>query len=885
MLIVGADYSPKSADDDSPLTVHLKCRDIDGNRRNLDVRGCIPRFWTSKDISTLALPDFVIKASHSKMKTIQGQDLTEIRVKHPNNIREIRDFCYPHYSADVPYAVAVRWHYGWGAVIEVDDSNLGRAKPRNTKPTIIRPVHIKPSSVDVGDFKLSTLWFDIETQDDIFHKPEDAGGRVISIAIYDHKRQRSECAIHTQVSQRQVRRLLGSSEALESLIENDSGIPPLISENIYVKVLEAGAGVDPLHEAEEEEAALFWWFKRRIDKYDPDVIAGHNIRDYDIPYLKNRAKRMNRSIRRGGRREFPLLFADRRIQYLDTFKAYKEQIEGLPIAAGGGSLAWMATEELGYGKVPRQSILKMYDEDPALLVAYNIWDNIVPARVEEKLELLAFYQYKVGWHHSVLNNSHSNMMLVEDMMAHLLRERQVVMPSVAVVRQGLEGLGFEGGFVADAPTGVYRFAFEVDNSMEYPACIISGNLDISTRIRDPEQYRDGYPFPVTVCPSGRVYRRDFEGLMPNILRDLAINRDRVRGLMKTEKDPARWSLLNRQQRVMKENMNSWYGVLGSGGSSKTGGRPFRMADPGIGADITEIARNHNAWNKKHIEHTTLWLGEGGPSPIFTEGAHPIEFDVIYQDTDSCKCAIRNLKALENNVRKLTIEDVRSCANLICHILNDSFDDFVKQTLQIKRNEFFRIKPDAYYALYFQWGAKKRYAYIDDAGVIGYRGIEIRRSNAPQILKEFQKRLLDTVLGGGDKREVNSIVRRFIEDSTEFPDEDFGKPMGLQTRNESTQQWKAAMWSNKHLDTAFDIGSKPKLYLCSSSPVGLPSSRLVALEWGDEPSRLGIVVDREASIRKLVADSASTSAMLKALGTSWDAAVSGMSQSTFSEWFN
>ena len=294
MFIVGSDYFPKSTEDTStPLTVVLKCRDINGHRRTLHVRKCVPRFWTAKDPTKLNLPEFVISAKKATVTTVTKEPLWEIRVKHPGNIREIREMLYPHYSADVPYHAAVRWHYGWKSVIEVEDTRLGPGKTRNTEPVFVRPANIKPSNVDISKFKLSTLWYDIETQYDIFHKPEDAGGRVISIAIYDQNRDKAECAIHTPVRERMVRRMLGTSEALESLIEHDNGIPPLNAERITVKSIEAPAGCDPEFEDDEAEAALFHWFNRRLKAYDPDVIAGHNIRDYDNPYLKNRARLMN----------------------------------------------------------------------------------------------------------------------------------------------------------------------------------------------------------------------------------------------------------------------------------------------------------------------------------------------------------------------------------------------------------------------------------------------------------------------------------------------------------------------------------------------------------------------------------------------------------------
>ena len=46
------------------------------------------------------------------------------------------------------------------------------------------------------------------------------------------------------------------------------------------------------------------------------------------------------------------------------------------------------------------------------------------------------------------------------------------------------------------------------------------------------------------------------------------------------------------------------------------------------------------------------------------------------------------------------------AEILCNELNESFDDFVKECLNVDKNEFFNIKPDAYYKRYFQWGVKR-----------------------------------------------------------------------------------------------------------------------------------------------------------------------------------
>jgi hypothetical protein len=229
------------------------------------------------------------------------------------------------------------------------------------------------------------------------------------------------------------------------------------------------------------------------------------------------------------------------------------------------------------------------------------------------------------------------------------------------------------------------------------------------------------------------------------------------------------------------------------------------------------------------------------------------------------------------------EDLVWFAETLCDELNESFDDFVKETLNVEKNEFFRIKPDAYYARYFQWGVKKRYAYVDYKGNYGYRGVEIRRSSTPKIVKDIQKIIFEAILAGSDSKELNRIIRQQVDFlRTDAPSIDFGKPSGM--KKAGTQAHKASMWSNKNLGTEFDLGDKPCLYLAKSAEQPLPENRWVAIEWGEDPEDFGIVVDREGSINKYCAESNSFEAILGALGTSWSKALNRTGSASFDEWF-
>lgn len=843
---------------------YVRAKRLNGDTVVITVKGAVPRFWTESD----ATPEHeaILSIKPCDLTTIERRPLREVRLRSPWESRDVRDILYPHYSADVRWGSLVRWIYGWTAVVDVDLSLKEH-----------RPVHLTASETPASDFSLDLLYFDIETADslDVDNAPE----AVVSIALYDAVTGTHEIATTAPTSERLVKRFLSSQEALESVVEHDQPIPPLDAD--LVKVVN-------LHGDDSEEQLLRWW-DEAIARYNPDVLAGQNIKGYDIPYLVNRARRLKRD---GG--SVPNLTYMRRMATFDTKVAYAEQVQGAAATTGAASLSWMAHSTLGYGKVPRTRITELMVKDPMMLAVYNAWDNVCAHRCMDALDLLPFYVMKTAYHNSTLHNSHSNMMLVEDMMGQMLMPRGIVLPSVQVVSESMPEGGIEqGGFVMAAPTGVWRNAFELDNSMEYPSAIITGNFGPDTKVSEAD-YPDGFPFPVTRTQGGRIYRRDFPSIMAEVLRELASARQALKTEMKTEKDPERLLVLDRQQRVMKENMNSWYGVLGSGRTEKTRRRPFRLADPEIGSDITETARLHNDWNKRFIDRRTLWFTEDGVFPHVPDTkdykpASPVgmevRFGTLYQDTDSCKVAILNHDEVEAAIRPFTERDVMDMAEILCADLNESFHDFVKETLNVDRNTFFNIKPDAYYARYVQWGVKKRYAYLDYAGKRGYRGVEMRRSSTPQVVKTVQQAIFDTILNGGLGPEVATVVREQVAtmlDTEQTPDIDFGQPFGI--KKPGTSAHAAAMWSNRHLDTTFDVGDKPCIVFAKEAPGPLPQNRRVAIEWGEDPNDFGVVVDRDLSIETMFRQSNSFAAILRAMGTTWDRCISGVGQDTLEKWF-
>jgi hypothetical protein len=219
------------------------------------------------------------------------------------------------------------------------------------------------------------------------------------------------------------------------------------------------------------------------------------------------------------------------------------------------------------------------------------------------------------------------------------------------------------------------------------------------------------------------------------------------------------------------------------------------------------------------------------------------------------------------------------------MLNKSYDRFVQETLNAPKNVFFEVKPDAYYRRYFQWGKKKRYAYVDYDGHYGFRGVELRRSSSHEVVKKFQRGLFEVILSGAERIAVNQYIRKFNDEATSLPDTDFGKPHGFHSDNPTTQTYKAVQWSNKHLDTGFELGDKPVLFLAQTATKPLPKNRVVALPYGEPPADFGITVDKRGTVEKQIAQSSAMKPILGAVGTSWKQAMSGMSVSSFEGFFS
>lgn len=156
---------------------------------------------------------------------------------------------------------------------------------------------------------------------------------------------------------------------------------------------------------------------------------------------------------------------------------------------------------------------------------------------------------------------------------------------------------FEGATVFEPTTGVYFQPVTVcDFSSLYPSIIRSNNLCYTTYISDytPARYPDVPVLKVTITedPSKHHYfAQNTDGVLPELLSELAKSREEYKGKMKNETDPFQKEIYNKMQLSYKVSMNSVYGFLGA----------FVLNCKPIAESVTALGRNMIKNSKEYIE--------------------------------------------------------------------------------------------------------------------------------------------------------------------------------------------------------------------------------------------------------------------------------------------
>lgn len=236
------------------------------------------------------------------------------------------------------------------------------------------------------------------------------------------------------------------------------------------------------------------------------------------------------------------------------------------------------------------------------VVVHNcIQDNILCSKLLDKLKILV---NNIGMANVCYVPMSYLFLRGQGIKAYSLVAKKCRMEGYLIPDREPEQIGdkYQGATVLNATAGGYFHPISCnDFASLYPSSIISHNLSPDTLILDTK-YKRGVHINNIDCGNDIKYEfvkpedgdvpdeanRKGRGIIPKVLIELLASRKRVKGLMKTEKNPFQKSILDGLQLSYKLTCNSIYGQMGST-YSQIACKPVAEACTATGRMLLEFA--------------------------------------------------------------------------------------------------------------------------------------------------------------------------------------------------------------------------------------------------------------------------------------------------------
>jgi len=447
------------------------------------------------------------------------------------------------------------------------------------------------------------------------------------------------------------------------------------------------------------QAFLDW-----VADYDPDVLIGWNVVNFDTWYLQRVADHLGRRLLLGRERR-PAHWreldddGDRRAVQLPG-RVVLDGIELLRAAFyrfESFSLENVARQLLGEGKLLHGSdrggeITRQFQEDKASLAAYNLKDCELVSEIFAVTAMLDFAVARSVMTGLNIDRMGGSVASFDNLYLPRLHRQGYVAPNAS-----REHIASPGGFVLDSSPGIYDHVLVLDFKSLYPSIIRTFFIDplglalgVSGEL-SAEQTVPGYL-------EGRFARQGH--ILPELIQQLWQQRD---GAKAAGDEPL--------SQAIKIIMNSFYGVLGTPGC--------RFFDARLASSITR--RGHDI-----LTRTRDYIEQAGHR-------------VIYGDTDSVFVWIQEASNDEQAMaagRQLQ-QDLNTWW---CQVIRDEF----------ALNSVLELEFETHYKRFLMptvrgsdKGSKKRYAGVvagEDGDRLVFKGLENVRTDWTRLARTFQEEL-------------------------------------------------------------------------------------------------------------------------------------------------
>jgi DNA polymerase elongation subunit (family B) len=562
------------------------------------------------------------------------------------------------------------------------------------------------------------------------------------------------------------------------------------------------------------EKDLMSQFLNKWEELDPTIVTGWNSEFFDIPYLYHRIK--NVLGEEQACRLSPLKRVDDSeflgvkiteiagVNHLDYMLLFKKYITAQEPSYALGNIG---EKYVDMGKIEYLGSLdKLFKDDIETFINYNIRDVEIIVALEDKLKFIDLTVIISHLCHVPYEQIYLSTTLNEGAILTYLKRKNIVSPNKPTTyNPNLKNIKEEyaGGYLKDPVPGLYEWVIDLDFTSLYPSIIRSLNIGIETlvgRIVNRDKYDNQWSLkelkslnPDTevtierinpnksvsrsaitvgkiieliknenwvISAPGVIFRKDKSSIVCEVLTDWFNKRveykNKMKEAYKVKKDPVLGEFYNRRQHAYKIKLNDVYGCYAINGWRYTDGHKF------ISKAITLTGQR---LIQESIKYVNKWMNK----EMGTEG---IDY-IVTSDTDSLFIQVKDLLQkrypdLDLSNREETVKHVLEIANEIQTTTNNNLHSLVVELFNLHdRPHYFDLKQEVVLERGY-FAGKRRYAQfiVNKEGVpveeLDIKGLDLMKSNFPPYFRKFAKQLLQDIMFGKPKPNIDKQILAFRE---------------------------------------------------------------------------------------------------------------------------
>ncbi len=465
----------------------------------------------------------------------------------------------------------------------------------------------------------------------------------------------------------------------------------------------------------ESEVALIKRLIQTIREKEIDIIVSYNGDNFDFPYLKDRCSIHKMELNLGV--EGVKVKLERRGMRTGAKVRGRPHVDLYPVCRQVFNLPRYRLEDIHQELFSEEKLdvktgemHKIWDdgkgEDFKTIFEYSMSDAESTLRIADVLLPLQYELSRIVRLPVYECSRTASGQRVEHLLVREAYSRNILVPNKPSDRIAEERRGrpYAGAYVVEPEKGIHDNIVLFDFRSLYPSIITSYNIDCTT-------------INCNCCPgseyksaTGHRFCTREDGFIPTVLRGLIQRRIKIKEELKKEKNPEKKNLLDVEQQALKLLANSMYGYFG-----------FPRA----------------RWYSRECAETIAALGRQYILQTIDK-ARESSFNVIYGDTDSVYLTLD--EGGKTGILSKSRKFLKEINKELPGDMELEFEGFYPRGIFI---------------------TKKRYALMDEHGMLTVRGLETRRRDWANIAKKTQENVLNALLKDKDPEKAADIVKNVV----------------------------------------------------------------------------------------------------------------------------